>query len=82
MNKQVNLRLPEKLLISAKRYSKKNGFTSVQEFIKETIREKLFKPEFTKKEIDLIAKFAQVCEEKNLFGTEEELNKKLHRYKK
>ena len=81
MNKQVNLRLPEKLLISAKRYSKKNGFTSVQEFIKETIREKLFKPEFTKKEIDLIAKFADVCEEKNLFGTEEDLDKALNRQK-
>lgn len=42
MNKQVNVRLPEKMLVSAKNYAKKNGFSTVQEFIKETLREKLF----------------------------------------
>ena len=39
------------------------------------------KPEFTKKGIDLIAKFADVCEEKNLFVSEEDLDKTTNRKK-
>tara|TARA_Y100000310_G_scaffold226796_1_gene228995 strand:+ start:1480 stop:1725 length:246 start_codon:yes stop_codon:yes gene_type:complete len=81
MNKQINIRLSKRMLVSAEKYAKNYGFSNVQEFIRETIREKLFKPEFTKKEIDLIAKFADVCEEKNLFGTEEDLDKALNRQK-
>ncbi len=70
------------MLVSAEKYAKNYGFSNVQEFIRETVREKLFKPEFTKKEIDLIAKFADVCEEKNQFVSEEEINQKLRRHKK
>jgi len=77
MNKQINLRLSKKLLIATEKHTKKYGFSSIQEFIKEALREKVFKPEFTKKEIALIEKFARVCEEKNLYGTEEELFKLL-----
>jgi len=74
MNTQINLRLPEKLLISAKEYVKNNGFTSIQEFIKETIREKLFpEREFSKKEIKLIENFIDKVRENDDFGTEEEL---------
>ena len=42
MNTQINVRLPEKVLVSAKSYTEEHGFNSIQEFIKEAIREKLF----------------------------------------
>ena len=42
MNTQINLRMPLKLLNSVRSYSNEHGFGSVQDFIKETIREKLF----------------------------------------
>lgn len=80
MNRQINLRLPEKMLSSARTYSKKHGFNSIQDFIKEIIREKLFEePEITKEELDLIKKLAAVSEKKNLYGTEKELFSKLRR---
>ncbi len=80
MNTQINLRLPEKLLNSAKSYSKKHGYNNIQEFIKETLREKVFETEeLTKEEFDLVKKLIEVSEKKNLYGTEEELFKKLRR---
>ncbi len=78
MNTQINLRLPENMLKSANTYAEKNGYGNLQEFIKETIREKLFdEPELTKEEIELIKKLAEVSNKKNLFGTEKELFSKL-----
>ena len=79
MNTQINLRLSDKLLSSAKTYSKKNGFSTVQEFIKETIREKLFEPSISKEELFYVKKLAKLSIEKDLFGTEKELFKKLRR---
>ena len=80
MNSQINLRLPEKLLDSVKSYSEKNGYSSIQEFIKETLREKLFdEPKISKKELALVNKLLILSEKKNLYGTEEELFKKLRR---
>ncbi len=67
-------------MVSAKNYAKKHGFASIQEFIKETIREKLFEgPDITKAEYSLVQKLAQVAEKENLYGTEEELFKKTKR---
>ena len=78
MNTQINLRLPEKLLISAKKYSEKNGFSSIQELIKETLREKLFpEPEFTKEEIKEIEEYAEYCEKNNLYMGDKESRKAL-----
>ena len=78
INTQINLRLPEKLLDSVKSYSEKNCYSSIQEFIKETLREKLFdEPKITKKELALVNKLLILSEKKNLYGTEEELFKKL-----
>lgn len=78
MNTQINLRLPEKLLSSAKSYTEKHGFGSIQEFIKETLREKLFdEPEISKDELALINKLVEVSEKKNLYGSEKELFNKL-----
>lgn len=80
MNTQINLRLPEKLLASAKSYSEEHGFSTIQEFIKEMVREKLFdETEISKKELKLVKKLVEVSEKKNLYGTEEELFKKLRR---
>ncbi|MEK6892313.1 MAG: ribbon-helix-helix domain-containing protein [Nanoarchaeota archaeon] len=80
MNTQINLRLPEKVLVSAKSYVEEHGFNSIQEFIKEAIREKLFeRPEISKEELALVGKLVEVSEKKNLYGTEEQLFKKLKR---
>lgn len=80
MNTQINVRLPEKILSSASSYAEEHGFGTVQDFIKETIREKLFdEPEISKEELALVRKLVEVSEKKNLYGTEEELFKKLRR---
>ncbi|MFC1691739.1 hypothetical protein ACFL0W_06180 [Nanoarchaeota archaeon] len=80
MNTQINLRLPEKILASARIYAEEHGFSNLQDFIKETMREKLFdQPEISKEELALVSKLAEASEEKKLFGTEEELFKKLRR---
>lgn len=77
---QINVRLPDKVLTTANHYIKKHGFGNIQELIKESLREKLFEePIITKEELILIKKLAQVTEEKNLWGTEEELFNKLKR---
>lgn len=39
---QVSLHLPDPLLVTAKKYAEKHGYASLQEFIRELIREKLF----------------------------------------
>jgi metal-responsive CopG/Arc/MetJ family transcriptional regulator len=73
VNTQINVRMPQKLLQQAKLYSEKNGFGSIQEFIKETIREKVFEKSVTKKELELIKKLISVAE----YGSEKELFDKL-----
>ena len=79
MNTQINVRLPEKVLVSAQTYAEEHGFSSIQEFIKEAIREKLFEQEISKEEMALVKKLVEVSEKKNLYGTEEQLFKKLKR---
>jgi len=80
MNQQINLRLPSKLLNTASAYAKKNGFSSIQELIKESLREKLFPGKMiSKKELFLVKKLIEASEKENLFGTEEELFNKLKR---
>ena len=80
MNSQINLRLPEMLLKSAKSYAEKHGYGNVQDFIKETLRERLFENEdISKKELKLVKKLAEVSIKKGLTGTEEELFKKLRK---
>ena len=81
MNTQINLRLEDNLLESAKTYSQLHGYGNVQEFIKETIRQKIFdEPDLTGEELSLILKIAKVSEEKKLFKSEEELFKKLRKW--
>ena len=68
------------MLTSAQKYARNYGFSTVQEFIKETVREKLFEESLTKKEISLIKKIIKVSKEKNLLVSEEELFKALRKW--
>ena len=53
---------------------------NVKELIKESLREKVFEqPMITKEELILVKKLAEVTKKNNLFGTEEELFRKLKR---
>ena len=80
MNTQINIRLPQKLLDSVVSYSAEHGYGSIQDFIKETIREKVFdKPEIEKEEVALVKKLLLLTEKNNLYGTEAELFEKLRR---
>ena len=80
MNTQVNLRIADDLLEHSREYAKKHGFGNVQELIKESLREKIFEePPITKEELLLVRKLAEVSKKKDLFGTEEELFRKLKR---
>jgi hypothetical protein len=77
---QINVRLDDSFLGKARKYAQKNGFNTVQELMKESLREKLFgEPMITKEELMLVKKLARATEEKGLWGTEEELFQKLKR---
>lgn len=45
MNTQVSLQLPNTMFRKAKKYAESHGFVTVQEFIREILREKLFEDE-------------------------------------
>ena len=78
MNTQINLRLSEEFINSARKQAKAQGFATIQEFIKEVLREKLFyENEISKEELVLVKKLIQANEEKSLYGTEKELFEKL-----
>lgn len=81
MGTQINLRLSEELLVKAQEYSNKHGFDNVQEFIKETLRERLFnEPTLSEPELKLVLKLAEaVKKDRGLLGTKEELMAKLKR---
>jgi len=72
MNTQVNIRLPEKMLVSATKKAEKEGFGTVQEYIKEVLRNDLFTT-ITAKEIHLVKRVIALSEKKKLYGTEKEL---------
>jgi hypothetical protein len=78
MNQQINLRLPQRLLKSATRHANKHGFGSVQEFIKETLRDKLFPPEeLSKDEMAYVMAVLKDAKENNDFISEKELFNEL-----
>ena len=66
-------------LEKAATYAKKHGFTSLQDFIKNTVRERLFGEDFSEEEKILIKKLIKACDEKGLWSTEEELFAKLEK---
>jgi Arc/MetJ-type ribon-helix-helix transcriptional regulator len=78
MNTQINLRLSEEFLSSLRKKAKLRGFSNIQEFIKDVLREKLFdEDQISKDELVLVKKLIKANEEKSLYGTEKELFKKL-----
>ncbi|MBU0979960.1 MAG: ribbon-helix-helix domain-containing protein [Nanoarchaeota archaeon] len=80
MNAQINLRLPENLLTAARSYSEDNGYGSIQEFIKDAVREKLFdSSDISKAELKAIRRLIKATGDKSLFRTEEHFKRKLRR---
>ena len=80
MNTQVNVRLPDKLLVVANSYAEQYGYGTVQELIKESLREKVFdEVHLTAEELVLVHQLAEVTKKRNLFKTEKELFEKLRR---
>jgi hypothetical protein len=45
MGNQINLKLSDQIYSEAKKYSQAMGYGNIQEFIRETIREKIFEKE-------------------------------------
>lgn len=82
MNTQINLRLPTKMMVSAKGYVKKHGYKNIQDFITETVRERLYPIEYEKispQEMAAVRKLIERTDRKNRWGTEEELFKALRK---
>ncbi len=78
MNTQINIRFSDDLLSKAQKQAKSSGFGTVQEFIRETVREKLFEEKsVSKKELQLINQLIKTIDKRNDYGTEEELFKTL-----
>ncbi len=78
MTTQINLRLPDSMLARVKKHAESRGFDSIQDFIRETIREKIFgEPELTKKELELVKRLIKLADDRKLYVSEEELFKKL-----
>lgn len=80
--KQINLKLPENLVIAAKRYVDNFGFRNIQDLAAEAIREKVFEKNeydenFSKEEIELIDSLISLSVKKGDLISEEELNKIL-----
>ena len=68
------------MLVKAKSYARKHGFGTVQELMKESLRQKVAKePELTPEEFVLVKKILEVSEKHNLFGTEDDLRKVLRK---
>jgi len=69
------------MFAKAKNFSTKKGFDSLQEFIRETLREKLFESEydnsFTKREIALIDELIEKGLKEGNLVSEKELMKAL-----
>lgn len=80
--KQLNLKLPVKLLKAGQKYANEYGFRNIQELLAESLRERVFGRDeydhsFTKKEIELIDKIVSKSKREKIYHSEEELNKLL-----
>ena len=79
---QINLTLPDNLLVAARQYTKRFGYRNVQDLATDCLRERIMEKDyddtFTEKEIELIDKFIDVTLSRpELLATEEELDKVL-----
>ena len=74
MNTQINVRMSEDLLNKSKDFAKQMGFGNVQDFIRETIREKVFEDDIralTKIETFLLRKKLKKAEESGYLSEDE-----------
>ncbi|MFW6233355.1 MAG: ribbon-helix-helix domain-containing protein [Nanoarchaeota archaeon] len=79
MNTQINLRLSPEFIKKANKQAKLKGFSSLQEFIKDALREKVYPEELiSNQELELIKNLIKVSEKNSLYGTEKELFEKLN----
>lgn len=79
MGTQINLRLSKEFIQRADRHAKIHGFATLQEFIKDVLREKIYSEELvSQEELGLVKNLINLSEEKNLYGTEKELSEKLN----
>jgi len=80
MNQQINIRISDVMLKKAQVKARRQGYENLQEFIRELLREKLFETaEVSKSEMGFLKRLYRVSEEKNLYGTEQELFSKLNK---
>lgn len=63
MTAQISLRMPRKLLSQAKKEASARGYVSVQEFIRESVREQMYDPILTPAGIAKIEKGLQEIRE-------------------
>jgi len=80
--KQLNFKLPDKLLAAAGKYAKDNGYRNIQELAAECLREKVFRKSrydksFSAKEIELIDRVIEKALSKRNLGTGEDLARVL-----
>jgi len=73
MNEQINVRLPRRLLTEARSYAKKHRYGTVQELMKETLREKVIEPDLTVKELSIIKKLSDQADKNNSWVSQKEV---------
>jgi Arc/MetJ-type ribon-helix-helix transcriptional regulator len=81
MSNQINLKLSDRMFNSAKKFSEKKGFNSMQDFIREILREKLFERgydnSFNEREIALIDEIIEKSLKRGNLVSEKEFLKAL-----
>ena len=79
---QINLKIPENLLVAAQNYVENFGFRNIQDLVLESMREKIFERNkydetFSEREIELIDNIISSSVKVKDLIDEEELNKVL-----
>lgn len=70
MTSQINLRINDKLLDEAKKYSENFGYENVQDFIREIIRDKVFESnDLTQREIGYAQVIEKLSDKKTSYGS-------------
>lgn len=82
--KQINLKLPKRLIEAAEKYVLKFGYRNLQELAAESMREKIFEKDkfdnsFTEKEVELIDSLIELSLKKKALISEKELSQILLR---
>ena len=80
MGTQINLRLSDAMIAKVREHASKNGFGNIQEFIQETVRQRLYgSSEITPEELALAQKILKATNEKSAWGTEKSIISALRR---